>query len=182
MRKKRTTHLLSYFLIFLNFLFFFVRDSAVGGGGHGAEVVVEVLEVAGDGYHGGVVRGVAEAGDEYLPAVTTGVVVEGVAEARVRRDTACHCHLLYLQVTGGKAQLLHQDIHDGLLQGGGKVALVVLDKVRVLLQPVAQVVEEARLQSAETVVVARDIGFGEGEGIGVALPRQTVDDGSARVA
>lgn len=157
-------------------------DAAVGRGGHGTEVPIEVLEVAGHSNHGGIVRRIAEGRDEDFPAVTAGVVVEGIAQACICRDTAGDGHLLYLQVAGGEAELLHQNIDDGLFERSGKVALVVFDEVRVVLQPVAQTIEEACLQSAEAVVVAWDVWFGKGEGVGIALAGKLVDDGTSRIA
>ena len=79
------------------------------------------------------------------------------------------------------AELLHQDVDDGSLEGGTEVGLTLLDEVRVLLQLITEGVEEGGLEPAEAIVVAWDVGLAEGKGLRIALIGKAVDDRATRV-
>ena len=70
------------------------------------------------------------------------MVMEGVAKAVVGRHASCHSHVLDAGLLYGELQLLHQNVHDGVLQAGCEVFLVMLNEVWVVLNPFAQTVEE----------------------------------------
>ena len=156
-------------------------DALEGRGGDVAEVACQVLVVAGDGDHRGVVGGEDALGDEGAQAVATGIVLDGSTHATVGRDAAANGDGLDAGVLDGAAELVHKYLDDGALQRGGQVSLVLLDEVGVVLERVAQGVQEGRLQSAKTVVVTIHMRFGKFEGLAVALGGQAVDDGATGV-
>lgn len=144
--------------------------------------MVEIFVVSGGGYHGGVVGGETELWDVDFPAIAAGVVVEGVAEAVVGGDAACHGYFLYSCVFDCLTEFFHEDFDYGVFEGGGEVFEVVGDEVGVFFYPVAHFVEEGGLKAAEAYVVAGDVGAGEFEFLGVAFSGKAVDDGAAGVA
>ena len=109
------------------------------------------------------------------------MVTEGVAQAGVGRNAPRHSHFADAGVGHGAAQFVHQNIDDGGLQRGAEIGLVLLHEVRIVLQRVAEGVEERRFESAEAVVVARDVRLAEGEGSRIALVGQAIDDGAAGI-
>ena len=78
-------------------------------GGDVAEVFVEILVVAGDGDHGGVVGREDALGDESLEAVTTGVILDGGTHAAIGRHTATDGDGLDARGLDSLAELVHQD-------------------------------------------------------------------------
>ena len=118
-----------------------------------------VLERTHTGYHGRIVRRVAELGDVDGPSVSLGIVVEGVAQACVGRYATRYGYMLDARLLDGQAQFLHQNIDYRKLQAGCQVLLVMLHKVGILGHPLAQVVEEGRLQSREGVVESWNVGL-----------------------
>ena len=72
------------------------------------------------------------------------MVVEGITQPIVGRDSAGQRHAGNLQVACGEAQLLHQDIDDGALERGSQVIEVVLDKLGIIPNPVAQGIVSVR--------------------------------------
>lgn len=117
-------------------------DALEGGGGDVAVVVVKVLVVAGDGNHRGIVGGEDALGDERLEAVTTGIVLDGGTHTAVGRHTAADGDDLDAGGLDGLAELIHQNLDDGALQRGSQVGLVLLDKVGILLECIAQGIKE----------------------------------------
>ena len=67
--------------------------------------------------------------------------------------------MLDARLLDGQAQFLHQNIDYRKLQAGCQVLLVMLHKVGILGHPLAQVVEEGRLQSREGVVASWNVGL-----------------------
>ena len=110
------------------------------------------------------------------------MVLESVTQSVVGRYASSHCHMRDARFLYSHAELLHQNFHDGALKTGGKVVLVVFHKVGVFLNPVAQVIEERGLKSAEAVVEPLYVGLCKMESLGIALASQTVDDGTTGIA
>ena len=54
--------------------------------------------------------------------------------------------------------------------------------MRIVLHLSLQKIEKRRLQTAEAVVIALYVGLVELKGMGIPLPRQTINDGAARIA
>ena len=124
------------------FYLFLDGDALEGGRGDVAELSGQILVVTGDGDHGGIVGSEDALGDEGPQAVTTGVVLDSGSHAAVGRDSATDGDGLDAGGLDGLAELVHQDLDDSALQRGSQVGLVLLDEVGILLQGVAQGVEE----------------------------------------
>ena len=109
------------------------------------------------------------------------MVTESVTQAGVGRNAPCHSHFADAGVGHSAAQFVHQNINDSGLQRGAEIGLVLIHEVRIVLQRVAEGVEERRFESAETVIVARDVWLAKGEGPRIALVGQAIDDGAAGI-
>ena len=79
------------------------------------------------------------------------------------------------------AELLHQDVDDGSLEGGTEVGLTLLDEVGILLQLITEGIEEGGLEPAEAIVVAWDVGLAEGKSLRIPFVSKAVDDRATRV-
>ena len=95
----------------------FLDDDALEGGrGDVAEFFIQVLVMACDGYHRGVVGREDALGDECLEAVTAGIVLDGSTHTAVSRNAASNGDGLDAGVLYRLTELVHQDFDDGALQ------------------------------------------------------------------
>ena len=106
-------------------------------------------------------------------------VRERSPERRVRRDAADDGDPLEAGLLGGLARPAHERPHDRVLVRGREIGLPALD---LLLSEVAQRVEERGLEPREREVEAVDAGDREPECLWIAVLREPVDRGTARVA
>ena len=67
---------------------------------------------------------------------------ESVAHATIGRYSASHSHFLDASLLDSLAHLVHQDIDNGLLQRRAEIGLVFLNEIWVLLDGIAQCIEE----------------------------------------
>ena len=134
-----------------------------------AEILVKELVVARYAYHCSIVGSIAELRNIDSPAITLGIIVERITQSVVGRNTTCHSHMLYACLLHGKAQFLHQYVNDSVFKTRCKVVLVMLNKVRIVLNPLTQTIQERSLQSAETIVQTRNVRFSKLIGERIAL-------------
>ena len=97
------------------------------------------------------------------------MIAEGVAKSVVGTHATSKGHMLDTRLLYRQAQFLHEDAHDGMLERGGKVFLVMLHEVGVFLYPVSEIIEERRLKTAETIVESWYVRLAELICLGVAL-------------
>ena len=110
------------------------------------------------------------------------MIVESVAQSVVSRNATSHCHMLNACLLNGKTKFLHQYVDDSVLKTCCKVVLVMLHKVGVVLNPLAQTIKERSLQSAETIVQTRNVRFCKLICERIALTCQAVDNRATRIA
>ena len=107
-----------------------------------AELLILILIVPNDAYHGGIVRSIAELRYVDCPTVTFLSIVKSIAQPVIGTHAAGNCHMLDARFLDGLLQLLHQNVHNSPLQRGGNVLLVLLHEVRIFLYPLLQRIEE----------------------------------------
>ena len=133
------------------------------------EFSIEILVVAHNADHRRIVRRIAELRDVNRPPITFLRIIEGITQAVVRTHATSHSHMLDARLLHGFLQFLHQDVHDGPLQRGCDILLMMLHEVRILLYPLLQRVEERCLQARETVVQPWDIRLRKCIGLRISL-------------
>ena len=123
------------------------------------EVLVFVLEISRDGYHRGIVCGVAEFGYIYSPPESPSMIVEGIAQSVVCRHSASYSHMGDACQLDCLTELLHEDVDNGILKTCRQVLLVVLNEIGLLGNPFPEIIEEGGLQSGEAIVKSRYMWF-----------------------
>ena len=90
--------------------------------------------------------GEAERGYEHFPVACFLLAQECLPQGCVRTHAATEGNAAYACLLDGHFDLFHQYLHDGLLERGCKILLMVLDELRVFLLLVAEEIEERCLQ------------------------------------
>jgi len=156
--------------------------SCEGGSIERTEVTILILVVAHDGYHRSVVGGELEGWKENLPMVFLTESGQSLANTTIGRDTSTQSDLTDAGLFDSLLQLVHQDIDNGLLERSTKVILVLFDEIGILLESIAQGIEERGLEAGEGVVEPIDMRLGEFESVGISFVGQAIDDGTSRIA
>ena len=114
---------------------------------HLREIPVPVFECPDAGYHRSIVGRITELRNVNRPAITPGMVTEGIAQTIVGRNAAGNGYMPDTRLLDGHAQFLHENIHDGMFQTGCDVFLVMLDEIGIVLYPFPHVVQERSLET-----------------------------------
>ena len=82
----------------------------------GAEIGIEVLEIACLADHGSVVGSERERRDKDLPPIAFAIIDEGLPQAAIGTDASSDCHLADTEVESGFLEFLHKNVDDRLLE------------------------------------------------------------------
>lgn len=133
------------------------------------------------GYHGGIVGGEFAGRNPGFEAMGGAIVGNGLADTGIGGDSTADGDGSGAGLLCGKVEFLQEGVNDGFLDRCGEVGAIFFDELGVAFEAVAHGVEEAGFESAEAVIEAGNVGFGEVEGAGISLGGKSVNVWAAGV-